>query len=548
MLKRAENYEELYRSFRWNVPRKYNMAHDVCDRHAAADPDKLALITIGGKDGERRYSFSEIQRLSNKFANLLAAQGIMRGDRVAILLPQCPETAIAHVAAYKLGAIALPLFVLFGEDALEYRLANAGAKVLLTDTINLPKILAIRERLPALKRIIVIDGGGGDLDLWPQMGKSSEAFETVDTNAEDPALLVYTSGTTGPPKGALHAHRTMFGHMPGFDFYHEFPPQKGDLGWTPADWAWIGGLMDLLMPCWFHGIPVLAHRAGKFDPEEAYALMTKYQVRNTFIPPTALKMMRQVGDAKKRYSPKLRSLFTGGETLGEEVLAWGRETFDITFNEGYGQTEFNICVGNCSAIMPVKPGSMGRAVPGHSIEIVDDEGNLLPVGKTGNIAFKTPDPVAMIEYWCNPEATREKYRGPWMLSGDEGMKDEDGYFWFQGRADDVITSAGYRIGPGEIEDCLMKHPAVGLAAAIGVPDPVRTELIKAVIVLNPGFDPGSGLETEIREFVKVRLAAHEYPRLIEFVDSMPLTATGKIRRKDLREREIARGDDSTGDE
>ncbi len=542
MLKRAGSYEELYRSFRWKAPRKYNMAHDVCDRHAAADPDKLALVSIGGKDGERRYSFGEIRRLSNKLANLLAAQEVRRGDRVAILLPQCPETAFAHVAVYRLGAIALPLFVLFGEDALEYRLANAGAKILLTDTVNLPKILAIRERLPALKRIIVIDGGGGDLDLWRQMEKASDKFATVQTDAEDPVLLVYTSGTTGPPKGALHAHRTMLGHMPGFDFFHEFPPQKGDLGWTPADWAWIGGLMDLLMPCWFHGIPVLAHRAGKFDPEEAFALMSKYQIRNTFIPPTALKMMRQVGDAKERHAPNLRSLFSGGESLGEEVLAWGRETFGITFNEGYGQTEFNICVGNCAAIMPVRPGSMGRAVPGHTIEIVDDEGNLLPTGETGNIAFKTPDPVAMIGYWRNPEATREKYRGPWMLSGDEGAKDEDGYFWFQGRADDVITSAGYRIGPGEIEDCLMKHPAVGLAAAIGVPDPVRTELIKAVIVLNPGFDPGSGLESEISEFVKTRLAAHEYPRLIEFVESMPLTATGKIRRKDLREREIARRD------
>ena len=547
MLKQAESYEELYRSFRWNVPRRYNMAHDVCERHAAADPGKLALITIGGKDGERRYSFGDIQRLSNKLANLLTAQGVRRGDRVAILLPQCVETAFAHVAVYKLGAIALPLFVLFGEDALEYRLANAGAKMLFTDTINLPKILAIRERLPALKRIIVIDGGGGDLELWPQMEKASDNFATIRTDAEDPVLLVYTSGTTGPPKGALHAHRTMFGHMPGFDFYHEFPPQQGDLGWTPADWAWIGGLMDLLMPCWFHGIPVLAHRAGKFDPEEAFALMTKYQVRNTFLPPTALKMMRQVGDASARQAPNLRSLFTGGETLGEEVLAWGQETFGITFNEGYGQTEFNICVGNCAVIMPVKPGSMGRAVPGHTVEIVDDEGNLLPAGETGNIAFKTPDPVAMIEYWRNPEATREKYRGPWMLSGDEGTKDEDGYFWFQGRADDVITSAGYRIGPGEIEDCLMKHPAVGLAAAIGVPDPMRTELVKAVIVLNPGFDPTHGLESEIREFVKTRLAAHEYPRLIEFVDAMPLTATGKIRRKDLREREIARRDAPTGE-
>jgi len=539
VLPRAETYEEIVAKFRWNVPARYNMARDVCDRHAG-DGDKLALIFVGGPAGEQRFTFRDIQRRANQMANFLTAIGITKGDRVAILLPQCPETAFTHVAAYKMGAIALPLFVLFGEDGLEYRLANSEAAAIVTDMVNLPKVLAIRPRLPALRHVIVTDGAGGDLELPAELERASDAFATLDTEAEDPAILVYTSGTTGPPKGALHVHRTMLGHMPGFDFYHEFPPAPGDLGWTPADWAWIGGLMDLLMPCWFHGIPVLACRAGKFDPEEAYALMAKYRVRNTFIPPTALKMMRQVTDAKERHAPSLRSLFSGGETLGEEVLAWGKETFGITFNEGYGQTEFNICVGNCAAIMPVKPGSMGRTVPGHTVEVIDDEGNIRPPGETGNIAFKTPDPVAMKEYWRNPEATRDKFVGPWMISGDLGVKDEDGYFWFLGRTDDVITSAGYRIGPGEIEDCLMTHPAVGLAAAIGVPDPQRTEIVKAVIVLNQSFEPGAALEAEIREFVKTRLAAHEYPREIEFVDAMPLTATGKIRRKDLRERDIAR--------
>lgn len=543
MLLKAATYEEAVRNFRWNIPKRYNMAADVCDRHATND-DKLALIYVGGPDGEQRYSFRDIQTRANRLANVLTALGVAKGDRVAILLPQCPETAITHVAAYKMGAIALPLFVLFGEDALEYRLSNSEAAVIVTDTVNLPKILAVRDRLPALKHLIVTDGGGGDYVFWPELERASDAFKTTDTDAEDPVLLVYTSGTTGPPKGALHAHRTMLGHMPGFDFYHEFPPQPGDLGWTPADWAWIGGLMDLLMPSWFHGSPVLAFRAGKFDPEEAFALIAKYQVRNTFIPPTALKMMRQVNDAKARYAPSMRTLFTGGETLGEEILAWGRETFGITFNEGYGQTEFNICVGNCAAIMEVKPGSMGRAVPGHTVEIVDDDGNVLPAGETGNIAFHTPDPVAMKEYWRNPEATADKFIGSWMISGDKGLKDEDGYFWFLGRADDVITSAGYRIGPGEIEDCLMTHPAVGLAAAIGVPDAQRTEIVKAVIVLNQSHPPGPTLESDIREYVKTRLAAHEYPREIEFVEELPLTATGKIRRKDLREREIMRREGS----
>ena len=539
MLPKSETYDEVVARFRWDVPGRYNMANDVCDRHAA-DGEKLALIYIGGPDGERRYTFRDIQRRANQLANFLTALGIAKGDRLAILLPQCPETAITHVAAYKMGAIALPLFVLFGEDALEYRLTNSEATAIVTDTVNLPKVLAVRDRLPALKHVIVTDGGGGTHAFWTELERASDAFQTADTAAEDPVLLVYTSGTTGPPKGALHVHRTMLGHMPGFDFYHEFPPQPGDLGWTPADWAWIGGLMDLLMPCWFHGIPVLAYRAGKFDPEEAFALMAKYQVRNTFIPPTALKMMRQVSDAKARHAPSLRSLFSGGETLGEEVLAWGRETFGITFNEGYGQTEFNICVGNCSAIMEVKPGSMGRTVPGHTVEVIDGNGNVVAPGVTGHIAFRTPDPVAMKEYWRNPKATRDKFIGPWMISGDQGYKDEDGYFWFLGRSDDVITSAGYRIGPGEIEDCLMTHPAVGLAAAIGVPDPQRTEIVKAIIVLNETHVADAGLEADIREFVKTRLAAHEYPREIEFVNALPLTATGKIRRKDLRDREIAR--------
>ncbi len=509
------------------------MATDVCDRHADADPERLALIYVS-EDMETRFTFGEIATLSRQLANLLTAKGVARGDRVAILLPQSPETAFAHVACYRMGAIALPLFVLFGPEAIEYRLANSEAKVVITDSANLSKIQAVRERLPCLETVIVTDGPGGDVELWPELSKASETFDVVDTEAEDAALLIYTSGTTGQAKGAVHAHRTLLGHMPGFDFFQEFPPVPGDLGWTPADWAWIGGLMDLLMPCWFHGIPVLAYRARKFDPDEALAMMAKYRVRITFIPPTALKLMRH---AKVPADLNLRALFTGGETLGEETLSWGKEALGITFNEGYGQTEFNLCVSNCSAVMPVKPGSMGRAVPGHRVEIIDDAGNILPPGEEGHIAFETPNPVAMKEYWRNPEATREKHCGVWMLSGDRGTKDEDGYFWFRGRADDVITSAGYRIGPGEIEDCLMGHHAVSLAAAIGVPDPIRTEAVKALVVLKAGFDPRPELEKEIRDHVKTRLAAHEYPRVIEFVDELPLTETGKIRRKVLRERE-----------
>jgi acetyl-CoA synthetase len=295
--------------------------------------------------------------------------------------------------------------------------------------------------------------------------------------------------------------------------------------------------MDNLMPAWFAGVPVLAWRTRKFDAEEAFAMMAQHRVRNCFFPPTALKMMRQVPRAKERFDLRLRSMFSGGEPMGEELLHWGYETFGIVIAEGYGQTECNLMVGNCPAIMDVIPGSMGRAVPGHVVDVVDADGHPVASDTVGEIAFKMPDPIAMLGYWNNPEATKAKHKGDWMLSGDLGVKDASGYLWFKGRADDVITSAGYRIGPGEIEACLMKHPAVGLAAVIGVPDPVRTEAVKAFIVPATGHTPSDALAMEIQAFVRTRLSAHEYPRQVEFVSEMPLTATGKIRRKDLRERE-----------
>jgi acetyl-CoA synthetase len=298
--------------------------------------------------------------------------------------------------------------------------------------------------------------------------------------------------------------------------------------------------MDNLMPAWFHGVPVLAWRTRRFDAEEAFTMMAQHRVRNAFLPPTALKMMRQVPRARERRGVKLRSMFTGGETMGEELLHWGFETFGIVISEGYGQTECNLMAGNSPAIMDVIPGSMGRAVPGHVVDIVDGSGAVVKPGETGQIAFKMPDPIAMLRYWNNPQATSDKHLGGWMLSGDLGRKDEAGYLWFLGRADDVITSAGYRIGPGEIEECLMRHPAVALAAAIGVPDPIRTEAVKAFIVLAKGYAPSPALATEIQAFVRTRLSAHEYPRHIEFVAELPLTATGKIRRLDLRERDKAR--------
>jgi len=541
MLRPGKTYGEVYKSFRWEIPEFYNIGVDICDKWAH-QRYRLALIYENEKGQEEQYTFWDLKRLSNKFANGLQAYEIDQGDRVGILLPQCPETAISHIAIYKVGAIAIPLFTLFGTDALEYRLSNSEAKGIITDEANLHKILEIWEKLPRLKVVIVTGGEKQErvLDFWELIEKGSTELEPVKSKADDPALIIYTSGTTGPPKGALHAHRALLGHLPGVEFPHNFFPKEDDLFWTPADWAWIGGLIDVLFPSWHHGIPVVAYRAKKFDAEEAFHLLAKYGIRNAFMPPTALKMMRQVRDPGSRYDYHMRTIGSGGETLGEELLDWGKDVMGLSINEFYGQTEVNLVVSNCAEIMEIKPGSMGKAVPGHIVEVVDEEGNVVPPGVVGGVAIKRPDPVMFLEYWRNQEATEAKYIGDWCLTGDLAKKDEDGYLWFVGREDDVITSAGYRIGPAEIEDCLMKHPSVSMVAVVGSPDEVRTEVVKAFIVLKPEVVPGPDIEEEIKQFVKVRLAAHEYPREIEFVSELPMTATGKIMRKELKKLEIQR--------
>lgn len=542
MLKRGKTYDDVYNTFKWQIPQFYNIGIDICDKWADQDK-RLALIYEDENGRVVMYTFRDLKNLSNKLANGLKAFGIGIGDRLGILLPQCPETALSHIAAYKVGAVAIPLFTLFGTDSLEYRLSNSEARAVVTDAANLPKIMEIRDNLPELKTILVTGGEKkyeNVQNFWDLVEKGSPGFQAVKTRADDPALIIYTSGTTGPPKGALHAHRTLLGHLPGVEFPHNFFPQADDLFWTPADWAWIGGLIDVLFPSWHHGIPVLAHRARKFDPEEAFHLIAKHNVRNAFMPPTALKLMRQVPDPKSRYSYNIRSIGSGGETLGQELLDWGRDVMDLTINEFYGQTECNLIVGCCAEVMEIRPGSMGRAIPGHVVDIIDEQGNPMKAGTVGEIAVKRPDPVMFLEYWRKPDATRKKFIGDWLLTGDLAQKDADGYFWFNGRTDDVITSAGYRIGPAEIEDCLMKHPAVAMVAVVGSPDEVRTEIVKAFIVPKPEATPGKDIEEDIKTFVKTRLAAHEYPREIEFVDELPMTATGKIMRKDLKKLEVER--------
>jgi acetyl-CoA synthetase len=538
MLKPNKSYAGALKAFRWQIPERYNMGVDVCDKFADITPNAPALIDVLEDGSPRPYSYLELKRLSNRLANALLANGLSAGDRVGILLPQCPETALTHIACYKAGLIAVPLFTLFGEDALEYRLANSGTAAIVTDRENLPKIDAIKGRLNDLGLILSVDGAEtGVHDFHALLSSASDTFTPVDSLAEDPALLIFTSGTTGPPKGALHAHRTLLGHFPGVQFMHDFFPKAGDRFWTPADWAWAGGLLDVLLPSLALGKSVLIYRGRKFDPEDTYRLLADHEVRNSFLPPTALKLMRQVERPRERWNFALRSIFTGGEAMGAELMDWGRDTFGFTINEGYGQTECNLVVGNCATIMAARPGSMGKPVPGHDVAIIDENGDVLPAGVTGSIAVRSPNPVMFLGYWNNPEATADKYLGDWLLTGDIGQTDEDGYIWFVGRDDDVITSAGYRIGPGEIEDCLMSHPAVLLAAAIGKPDPIRTEIVKAFIVANDGVEPNAALTEEIRAHVRNRLSAHEYPREIEFVDDLPMTTTGKIMRRELRARE-----------
>ncbi len=547
MLPKAETYEDICAQFEWDIPETFNMGVDVCDKHAQLTPDVPGLIVVEPGKPDAAYSFAQLKALSNKLANLFQAKGLGREDRVGILMSQSVEAAISHVAAWKMAAISIPLFTLFGEEALRFRLQNSGARMMVTDTENLPKIEAIRDELPDLEIVLVVGlgrDGDGCIDFWNAMDKAADAFTPVATRAEDPSFICYTSGTTGNPKGALHAHRAMFGFLSGMEMFHDLLPEPGDRMWTPADWAWIGGVMNCLVCSWHHGVTNVAYRAKKYDPEQALRLMADYGVRNVFMPPTALNLMRQVPDIAS-FGTDLRTIAVSGEPMGAELLHWGRENFGLTFNEYYGQTESGLIVANCQRVMEVKPGSMGRASPGCTVEVVDADGNVLQPGEEGEIACQHGEPGILLEYWRNPDATAEKFQDQWWRMGDTGRKDEDGYLWFVGRGDDVITSAGYRIGPGEIEDCLCKHPAVSLAAAIGVPDPVRTENIKTFIKLAPGHNGSPELEDEIRDFVKTYLSPHEYPRVVEFVSELPMTVTGKIKRKDLRDAEIAKLEDGT---
>ncbi len=539
MLPSANTYEELREKFHWHIPEFFNIGVDICDKWAGKDPAREALIFAQEDGPTTTYSFGDLKRLSNQLANLLVSQGVNLGDRVGILLPQAPETTFSHIAIHKLGGISIPLFSLFGEEALEYRLENSGAKALITNNTGAEKIEKIRNRLPALELVLNTEGTDfNSRSLHEEMACQSEDFAPVKTRAEDPAIIIYTSGTTGQPKGALHAHRTLLGHLPGVEMPHNMFPKDGDRFWTPADWAWIGGLIDVLLPSLHHGIPVVACRFKKFSGEAAFQLLQDQKIRNAFIPPTALKIMRTVENPQERWNYSLRSLGSGGEALGTELIQWGRDTFGLTISEFYGQTECNLVLATCAKLMETAPGVTGKPVPGFDVQIVDNDGTILEPGQLGNIGVRAPNPVMFLEYWQNPEATKKKFIGDFLITGDKGVMNKDGSIQFVGRDDDVITSSGYRIGPGEIEDCLLKHDAVAMAGVIGKPDKLRTEIVKAYIVLKEGIEPSEELAKELSDFVKQRLAAHEYPRELEFVEALPMTTTGKVIRRELRARAI----------
>jgi acetyl-CoA synthetase len=541
VLPQGNTYEEVYARFRWSIPPAFNIAVDICDRHAA-DSSRVAMIYEDDAGRVTEHTFAEFRARSNQLARALRRLGVERGDRVALVLSQRPETGIGHLAAYKLGAIVLPLATLFGHDALEYRLSNAGARVVVTDAETLDRVLGVKKSCPDLRHVICIEPADaeGVLDYRRLLEAEPDSFDPVNTAAEDPALMIYTSGTTGPPKGTLHAHSMLIGRLPAIEFVHEFFPRPGDRFWTPADWAWGGGLLDMLLPSWHYGVPVVAKRFRKFDPVRGYELMARLKVRNVFLPATVLRMLRTIEDPLSKWDVKLRTIHSGGETVGAEVIRWTQETLGTMPNEGFGQSEATLVVGNCAALMPVKPGSIGRPVPGHTIELLDADGCPVPAGETGEICVRRPDPGLFLRYWNNEEATRAKFVGDWLRTGDLGRRDEDGYLWYVSRNDDVISSGAYRIGPGEIETSLTSHPAVALAAAIGSPDPIRGEIVKAFVQLREGVRQTPELAHELQQHVRTRLSAHEYPREIEFVESLPTTTTGKVRRGELRELERQR--------
>jgi acetyl-CoA synthetase len=565
-----DNHAAMHAGFRWQVPQTFNIADVCCGRWARAqDADTRVAIRAHGADpGWSTLTFAELQLMANALSNLLVSLGVQRGDRVAIVMPQRFETAVAYMATFQLGAVAMPLSILFGPEALEYRLQNSDAVVTICDENSFAAIQEVRGNCPALRQVIGVGAIAEQADVhYARMtARQSSQFTAAETKADEGAVLIYTSGTTGPPKGALIPHRALIGNLPGFVCSQNWFGFSGQAStgsartdsnavfWSPADWAWTGGLMDALLPSLYFGRPIVAYN-GRFSPELAFTLMQEHGVTHSFLFPTALKaMMKAFPEPKKRFGLKLQGLMSAGEAVGDAVFAYCRDQLGVVVNEMFGQTEINYVVGNCSMNgrteggigWPARPGSMGRPYPGHRVAVIDEDGNECPEGVPGDVAVNRydvhgdPDPIFFLGYWKNEDATRRKFTGDWCRTGDLATRDADGYLWYQGRADDVFKAAGYRIGPSEIENCLVKHPAVANAAVVPKPDKERGALVKAYVVLAPGVQGSDRLVAELQVHVKGKLAPYEYPKEIEFIDALPMTTTGKVQRRVLRLREEER--------
>ena len=551
-MKTIGDWATLHAGFRWSVPERFNIAEVCCARWAKRAPDRVA-IRYEQSDGTRRdYSYLELDREADRLAAALRCLGVARGDRVALVLPQRFETAVSHIALYRLGAVAMPLSMLFGPDALEYRINDSEARLAIVDESGMANVLAARPLCQQLATVIAVGAaeGQGDVDWTRALNAERTSFAAETTRADDPAVLIYTSGTTGPPKGTLIPHRALIGNLPGFVCSQNWFPQDDAVFWSPADWAWTGGLMDALLPTLYFGREIVACQR-RFAPELAFEVMARHRVTHTFLFPTALKaMMKAVPEPRRRHALHLRAIMSAGEAVGDAVFAWCRDALGVVPNEMFGQTEINYIVGNCAVRWPARPGSMGRAYPGHRVAVIDDDGRECARGTPGDVALHRrdihgdPDPIFFLGYWKRDDATRAKFTGDvddsWCRTGDTAVMDEDGYLWYQGRSDDVFKAAGYRIGPSEIENCLVKHAAVANAAVVPKPDAERGALVKAFVVLAPGFAPSTELVIELQAHVRGKLAPYEYPKEIEFIDALPMTTTGKVQRRVLRLQEEER--------
>jgi acetyl-CoA synthetase len=516
-------YEQARAEHRWAVPERYNIAADICDRHAR---DKAAMIHEDFNGNVRRLNWGELQDSANRFANVLVAHGVQKGDRVAMLLPPTPETAAAFFGTWKVGAILLSMSVLYGDEGIRHRLGDSQPKVLVTNAAN-----ADRMERSLVEHVLILDDA--------LLSQGSTAFETADTAADDPAQLYYSSGTTGLAKGILHAHRYVLAHE---EFVYCHDVRDGEVFHGMGEWAWAAGIAPLLGPWRYGAVQAVYQREGGFDPAKQLDFLSRHEVSNVFGTPTAIRSMMSITDAGTRYPQKIRIMCSAGEPLNPEAIRWVREQYGITVLDFYGLTEsYPLCAN--FPFMEVREGSMGKPMPGWDVQILDEDERQVGPGEKGEICLRArSNPHYPLGYWNRPaEDTREVFGGDWFHTKDAASADEDGYFWYEGRADDVIISAGYRIGPFEVESACLEHPAVAEAAAVAFPDERRGNVVKAFVVLGAGHEESDALAEEIKAFVRDHLSAYAYPRLIEFVPDLPKTLTGKIRRIELRRRDAEKG-------